>query len=104
MKINAEEFEKKVIDSGDFCIVDFYADWCGPCKMLAPMLEKMEEQGYRVYKVNVDECMELAARYGVSSIPTVLFMRDGEVLSQSVGYLSYDELSELAATYEQDKI
>ena len=74
-------------------VCDFYADWCGPCKMLAPVIEKCSEKftNAKFIKVNVDDCFELAARYGVMSIPMVGVFKNGELADKSVGFTSQSE-------------
>ena len=84
--INAQEFEE-TINSGT-TLVDFFADWCGPCKMLGPVLEEADVlySDIKFVKVNVDDNMELAEKYGVMSIPAVFLFRDGEVIAKTGGY------------------
>ena len=88
MKINNKaEFE--AIKNNGVVLVDFYADWCGPCKMLGPVLEELasEYEGKaNIVKVNVDEISDLASEYGVMSIPNMFFIKNGEVVKQVVGY------------------
>lgn len=86
---NKEGFEK-ALASGQLMMVDFWADWCGPCKMLAPVIEGLGDdyEGKAIVgKINVDEEQELAIRYGVMSIPTVIFFKDGEEVDRKVGVL-----------------
>lgn len=85
-KIDEKEF-MKVIRSEKLVVVDFYADWCMPCRYLSPVLERLSREYKEVefYKVNVDENQELAFEYGISSIPTVLFFKDGEIVGGFVG-------------------
>ncbi len=85
-----EDF-KEVIKSG-FWIVDFYADWCGPCRMLGPVLEKLEEN---VLKVNVDTHENLAQTFGIMSIPTLVFFKDGELKNKVIGFRTEEDLQEL---------
>jgi thioredoxin 1 len=85
---SAAEFEEQVLKADKPVLVDFYADWCGPCRMLAPTIEKLADQ-YQgralVYKVNVDRLSALAGRYGIQSIPAVLFFQDGKEVQRLVG-------------------
>ncbi len=74
-------------------IVDFYADWCGPCKMIGEELEKLTD--LNILKVNVDKHNELSSRYGVMSIPNVLFFKDGELQNQSIGFVTSEELQKI---------
>ena len=78
-------------------IVDFYADWCGPCKMLAPVIEEAAEDMPEIqfYKVDVDEAPELARSFKVMSVPTLAFFKNGELVKKNVGAVSYEELEEL---------
>ena len=94
--IKSDEFDS-IIKGDKPVMVDFFADWCGPCRMVAPTIEALsaERSDAVVVKVNVDNSPELAVRYGVSSIPTILVFRDGKLLSRAVGVRSKDELSEL---------
>lgn len=88
-----KEFDEVI--KGDKVIVDFYAEWCGPCKMLSPILEKVtNDMQLTTYKVNVDEVESVARRYGIMSIPTVLIFSKGEVIRKSVGYMDEEELKE----------
>ncbi len=95
-KVSEEEF-KKVIKSGKF-VVDFYADWCGPCKMLAPNLQELEREleasGVEILKVNVDEAPDLSEEMGIQFIPYVVTFADGEKKDAFNGYKSTEDLRE----------
>ena len=98
---NKEGFEK-ALASGQLLMVDFWADWCGPCKMLSPVIEAMgdEYEGKAIVgKINVDEEQELAIRYGVMSIPTVIFFKDGEEVDRKVGVLPAAQFTEVLDNY-----
>lgn len=82
LKIDEENFEKEVVESDKTVLVDFYADWCGPCKMMSPVIDKIaEEMGEKVKvgKVNTDENMNLAERFNIMSIPTIMVFKNGKV-------------------------
>lgn len=89
-KVTRDSFEESVLKSDKPVLVDFYADWCGPCKMLSPVVEQIAEESdaYHVCKVNVDEAMDIAAEYGVVSIPTLVVFQNGEVSARTVGVQS----------------
>lgn len=93
-KIYEEEFTDRVLKADVPVVVDFYADWCGPCKMLAPVLEDMEDafDDFLFYKINIDENEELAAQYQVMTIPNVILFQNGEAAARSVGLKSPEEL------------
>ena len=100
LKITADNFEKEALQSPLPVLLDFWAPWCGPCRMLAPELKALaDEYAGRVVvgKVNVDEEPELAAAFRVSSIPTVVVIRDGKVVRTSVGYKPKEALAALLA-------
>ena len=87
LKIDKHNFNREVIESEKVVLLDFYADWCGPCRMLGPVIEKIAEENphMKVGKVNVDEEQELAAQFQVMSIPALFVFRDGIVAAQSLG-------------------
>ncbi len=87
-KINQTDFETKVVND-PVAVVDFSATWCGPCRMLAPVLEQISEEldgKVKFYNADVDDDPELAAGFGISSVPTVLLLKNGKVADQSVGF------------------
>ena len=89
-KLNAQSFDQEVLHSDNPVLVDFYADWCGPCKMLSPVVDEIagESDAYRVCKINVDDAPEIAARYRVMSIPTLIVFRSGDAAARTVGVQS----------------
>ena len=92
---NEENFENEVLNSEKTTIVDFYADWCGPCKMMAPAIEKIAEEVSeyaKVGKVNVDDSPEIAEEFGIMSIPTLLIFENGEVIHKHVGVTDKETL------------
>lgn len=98
VNLNKENFENEVKNSDKLVIVDFWATWCGPCQMLAPVLEKIAEEKkntVKVCKVNVDEEQELALEYGIMNIPTLIMFKNGEVKNTSVGFHSKSELEDM---------
>lgn len=91
---NGESFAADVLASETPVLVDFYADWCGPCRMLMPIVAELAEEytAMRMFKVNVDEAQEIANTYGVRNLPTLLIFKDGEVMARSVGSATRLEL------------
>ncbi len=91
-------FENEVINSDIPVLVDFWAEWCGPCKMLAPIIEEIanEYEGKaKICKVNVDKESSLAAKYGIMSIPTLILFKNGEIADKTVGLRSKEQIKEL---------
>lgn len=92
--INLHNFNDEVINNNKPILLDFWASWCGPCMMLSPTLDELAEESnaFDIGKINVDEQPELAQKFGISSIPTLIFMENGEILKKSVGLMSKNEL------------
>lgn len=97
LKISNENYEEEVLKSDKPVIIDFYADWCGPCRMMSPIIDEIAEEkaeSIKVGKVNVDENQELAMKYGVMSIPTIVIIKNGEVSKTFVGVRNKNEILE----------
>lgn len=97
MKFTVDNFDKEVLQSELPVLVDFYADWCGPCKMMAPVIEQIagEYDGkLKVGKCNTDENMALAQQYRIASIPTLMVFKAGQAVATYIGVMSKDELCE----------
>ena len=95
VKVTNENFEKEVINSNEKVIVDFFATWCGPCQMLAPVLSEIAEEykdKIKVCKINIDEEQELAEKFEVVSIPTLVIFENGQPVKKYIGYISKEEL------------
>lgn len=95
-KVTKESFEK-IKESGQKVLVDFFATWCGPCKMIAPILEEIakEQNELIIAKIDVDEMTDVAIQYGIQSIPTLVVMENGEVIGKAVGFRSKEQILEL---------
>ena len=93
-KVNDETFEQEVLKSNIPVLVDFYADWCGPCKMLSPTVDEVaqENDDIKVVKVNVDESQNTAIKYQVMSIPTLVVIKNGNEVNRSVGVIDKEEV------------
>lgn len=100
IELTNDNFDEVILKETSPVLVDFWAVWCGPCKMLSPIVDEIAEQhaenaGFKVAKVNVDEQEELARKFQIAAIPTVLIFKNGEVAKKSVGLVSKDELLEM---------
>lgn len=96
LHITTDNFEKEVLNSDKPVLVDFWASWCGPCQMLGPVIEEVanEVTDVKICKINVDEQPELAVKYGVMSIPTMILFKDGEEANKTVGFMPKEEVLE----------
>ncbi|MEE1075245.1 MAG: thioredoxin [Acutalibacteraceae bacterium] len=99
LKVTKENFQNDIIESQKTVLLDFYADWCGPCKMLSPIVEEIAEENpqYLVGKINVDNEPELAAAFSVQSIPLLVVMKNGKIAGQVVGYRPKEQILSLLA-------
>lgn len=97
IKLNKDNFNKEVIEADKLVLVDFYADWCGPCKMMSPIIDKIAEENsenVKVCKLNVDEAQDLAMEYNVMSIPTLIMFKDGNIVDTMIGLQAKEEIVE----------
>ena len=93
-ELNEKNFKETIEKEKNTVLVDFYADWCGPCKMLGPIMEEISKDN-TVYKINVDEVEDLAREFGISSIPCVIAFKDGKEVERSIGLKSKKEIEEM---------
>ena len=95
IRLTKENFQAEVMQADKPVLIDFYADWCGPCKMLSPIVHEIAEEyadTLKVGKVNVDEQMDLAMRFNVSSIPMLALIQNGKMIDQSIGYCPKEDI------------
>lgn len=94
LKVTDDTFEQEVLKSNIPVLIDFYADWCGPCKMLSPIVDEVaaENDDIKVVKVNVDEAQNTAIKYQIMSIPTLVVIKNGNEVNRSVGVIDKDEI------------
>ena len=95
--LTLDNFEEEVLNSKEPVLVDFWAPWCGPCKMLSPIVDQVAEatEGVKIGKVNVDEQEELADRYSIMSVPALKFFKNGEVVKDSTGFIPKEKIEEM---------
>lgn len=97
LKLTSENYEEEVLKSEKTVLIDFYADWCGPCRMMSPIIDEIAEEmegKIKVGKINVDDNQELAMEYGVMSIPTIVVIKNGQVEKTFVGVREKSEIEE----------
>ncbi len=97
LKVTGKNFEEEVLKSEKTVLVDFYADWCGPCKSLSPIVDEVaeENENLKVVKVNVDEAQDIALKYQVMSIPTLVVIKNGQEANRSVGLVSKSKIIDI---------
>lgn len=97
LKLTSENYEEEVLKSEKTVLIDFYADWCGPCRMMSPIIDEIAEEmegKIKVGKINVDDNQELAMEYGVMSIPTIVVIKNGQVAKTFIGVREKSEIEE----------
>ena len=97
-KLTAETFEKEIGSTETPVRVDFYASWCGPCKMMAPVLESIKnkyEGSIKIIKVDIDENREIASKYSIMSVPTLMFFANGELVRKEIGFMPQEKLEDI---------
>ena len=97
MKVTSSNFEEEVLNSDKTVLIDFYADWCGPCKMFSPIVESVAEENedIKVVKIDVDNAQDLAIKYKVMSIPTLVVIKNGQEVNRNVGVVSKSQILEM---------
>ncbi len=97
LEVNKDNFTKEVLEAEGVVLVDFWAPWCTPCRMLSPVIDEVADEitGAKVVKVNVDEQQELAEKYNVMSIPTLVVMKDGQEVKRSMGFIPKEAVKAL---------
>ena len=97
IQVTKDNFEEQVLRNEKTVLLDFWAPWCGPCKMVAPIVEEIaaENEGIVLGKINVDDEMELAVRFGIASIPTLIVMKNGEAAGKLIGYRPKEDILKL---------
>jgi len=101
--VNEKDFEKEVLKSDKLVIVDFFATWCGPCKMLGPILEQVSEENsaVKVVKMDIDENMDIAQEFGLMSVPTLIIFKGGKEVGREIGYRQKNQILEIIKKYNK---
>lgn len=101
--VNEKDFEKEVLKSDKLVIVDFFATWCGPCKMLGPVLEQVAEENnaVKVVKMDIDENMDIAQEFGLMSVPTLIIFKGGKEVGREIGYRQKNQILEIIKKYNK---
>lgn len=96
--LNSNNFNEEITNTDKLVLIDFFATWCGPCKMLSPIIEEISNEysnSIKVCKANVDENQDLALKYNIMSVPTLIFLKNGEIVKSSVGFCTKSELDNI---------
>lgn len=97
LQITEENFKNEVLDSGSVVLIDFYADWCGPCKMMHKTIEEIGQSAsdkLKVCKANIENCSNIVSDYNISAVPSLLFFKDGKVIKRSIGLRSKNDIEQ----------
>ena len=98
INLNKDNYKKEVLDTDKTILIDFWASWCGPCKMLSPIIDEVSNEvsdNIKICKVNIDEQQDLATQFGIMSIPTLVVIKNGQIINNSVGVRSKEEILEM---------
>lgn len=98
VKVTEENFEQEVLKADKPVLVDFFATWCGPCKMFSPVMDELAEElgdSVKVCKIDIDESMDIASRYKIMSVPTLIAFKDGEIINKAMGVQSPDVIKKM---------